>query len=50
MKLKKQFQDLHDYIKSLLTDQLKEKRAMFEDEIKNNFPSVCDEKGIEIKI
>ena len=49
MKLKKQFQDFHDYIKSPLTDQLKEKRAMFEDEIKNNFPSVCDEKGIEIK-
>ncbi|MFR9211549.1 MAG: hypothetical protein ACLVKT_14765 [Intestinibacter bartlettii] len=48
MKLKKQFKNFHDYIRAPLTEQLKEKRTMFEDEIKNKFPTVCSEHGIKI--
>ena len=48
MKLKEQFSKFHDNIKTTLESELKEKRTMFENEIKNKFPSVCDEHGIKI--
>jgi len=42
MRLEEQFSKFHNNIKATMTSELKEKRTMFEDEIKNKFPSICD--------
>lgn len=49
MKLKKQFEKFHEGIKATDTATLKNKRAMFEKEIKNKFPKICEEQDIDIK-
>jgi len=48
MRLEEQFSKFHNNIKATMTSELKEKRTMFEDEIKNKFPYICDEHEIKI--
>lgn len=48
VKLKKEFKDFHNEIMSTYSSTLRDKKKMFEDEIKSKFPGVLEESGIEI--
>lgn len=48
MKLKKEFEEFHDSIKVTNTEELKEKREMFENEIKDNLPSILSDHNITV--
>lgn len=49
MKLKNEFQNFHDEIKIIYTSELKTKRTMFENEIKNNLPDIFKSHDISLK-
>lgn len=48
MKLEKEFEEFHDSIKITNTEELKEKREMFENEIKNKLPSILLNHNISV--
>lgn len=49
MKLKQQFNEFHEQIKTVYSNELKTKRTMFENEIKDSLPDILKEQGIEVK-